>query len=409
MLYLRDATVIDWETLAQKRGNLEVSEFSSRFVAKIPPGAKVVDCAGKFVTKSFAIAHHHLYSALARGMPAPKRSPKSFVDILKLIWWNLDKKLDHDMIRACALAGAIDAAKSGATFVIDHHSSPNAIKGSLSLIAECLEEVGLSHLLCYELSDRDGLARRDEGLAETASYLKKRPGLVGLHASFTVSDELLKKAVDLAHSFGTGIHVHAAEAASDETDCVKKYGCRVVERFAKTGALDIGRTLLAHGVHFDQRERKIFKNSAAWLVENSESNQNNGVGKFSDEGLGDRILIGTDGMHGSALQSARASFLSGGLTPVAAYARLCRVNDYLRRNGLDSVEGDLVILDYQSPTPVTKENWPAHVVYALDREHVESVISRGRLIVDKRRMVLVNEDEILKSARKQAERLWRKL
>ena len=414
MLFLKDATFLDWKTPRLRRGGFEVSPGKVRFTPRPTPGARVLDCSGRLVTKSFAVAHHHLYSALARGMPPPRRAPKDFVDLLRLVWWNLDKKLDRDMVRACALAGAVEAAKAGTTFIIDHHSSPNFVPGCLDEIASALEEIGLSHLLCYELSDRDGAASRDEGLRETERHLGRRQGLVGLHASFTVSDSLLAKAAALARTFGTGIHVHAAEAVSDERHCLKAHGVRVLERFEAAGVLHSSKTLLAHGIHLDPRERKIFRDNPAWLVENPESNQNNAVGKFRAEGLGDRLMLGTDGMHGDALAAARASFLAGqaegGYFPAAAYARLRRVHDYIGANGF-SGDGDdnLVVLDYASPTPVTEKNWAGHVLYGLNRSHVESVIARGRLIVHRRKLVSADEEKILKFTRKQAERLWRKL
>lgn len=414
MLCLRGATFVDWRTLAVRRGNLVVAPGRVGWAAAPPRGARVVDCAGKVVTKSFVVAHHHLYSALARGMPAPRRSPRSFVDVLKLVWWNLDKKLDLEMVRACALAGAVEAAKAGTTFIIDHHSSPNAAEGSLEAVARALEEVGLSHLPCYELSDRDGPARLEAGLKETERCLARRQALVGLHASFTVSDRLLARAVALAKAHGTGLHVHAAEAASDQEDTVRRHGVRVVERFARAGALESPKTLLAHGIHLDARERRLFRDGAAWLVENPESNQNNSVGAFRPDGLGSRVLVGTDGMHGDALQSARAAYFSGRAAgrggPLEAYRKLRRAHDYLAENGFAG-DGDdnLVVLDYPEATPVSKDNWAAHAVYGLGRAHVESVIARGRLVVEKRRMVSVDEDEVYAFARKQAERLWRRL
>ncbi|MBZ0173093.1 MAG: hypothetical protein K8E66_11975, partial [Phycisphaerales bacterium] len=166
-LYLVDARFIDAQTLAIREGHIAVSpgaDGSMVFVDSIPDGAERVDCAGRIVTRSFAVGHHHIYSCLARGMPPPSVSPTNFVEILERIWWNLDKKLDADMIRASALAAGLEAAKCGATLIIDHHASPNAVAGSLRIIAESLERVGLSHVLCYELSDRDGAASRDAGL-----------------------------------------------------------------------------------------------------------------------------------------------------------------------------------------------------------------------------------------------------
>lgn len=417
MLYLRDATFVDWRTLGIRRGDMEISEGpagTARFVSRVPRGAEAVDCSGRLVTKSFVIAHHHLYSALACGMPGPARAPRNFADMLGLVWWKLDRALDADMIRACALAGGVAAAKAGATFIVDHHSSPNAAAGSLDLIASALDEIGLSHLLCLELSDRDGKAKREAGLAETHRYLKRRQGLVGLHASFTVGDELLAKAVALAGEHGTGVHIHAAEAEDDEKDCLRRHGMRVVQRLARAGALKSSKTILAHGLRLDAKERALFRSSRAWLVQNEESNQNNAVGGFDPEGLGDRIMLGTDGMHGDMLASARAAYLAaqarGGQTPAAAYRRLRRAHDYLAENGFSGDGGNnLVVLDYAPPTPVSSSNLAGHFLYGIGGRHVESVISRGRLVVRGRRMVGVNEDKLLADARKQTERLWRRL
>lgn len=417
MLYLSDATFIDWRSLRIRRCHLEVAEGPAgriRPVSRIPRGARTLDCSGRLVTKSFVIAHHHLYSALACGMPAPARQPSDFPDMLKLVWWNLDRHLDKEMVKACAQAGAVAAAKAGSTFIIDHHSSPNAVAGSLDVIAEALDEIGLSHLLCVELSDRDGKAKREAGLEETHRYLRRRQGLVGLHASFTVGDELLDRAVSLASNHDTGIHIHVAEAVDDEKACRRDHGLRVLQRLARTGVLESSKTLLAHGLHLNAKERSLFRASRAWLVQNEESNQHNAVGGFDPKGLGDRIMLGTDGMHGDMLRSTQSAYLSaqsrGGMSPPAAYRRLRRAHDYLSMNGFEGDGGNnLIVLDYAPATPVAKDNLAGHFLYGMDSSHVEHVISGGKLIVERKRMVRVDEDRILANARRQAGRLWRRL
>ncbi|MCP4692209.1 MAG: amidohydrolase family protein, partial [Desulfobacterales bacterium] len=231
-LYLKNATFIDWKTLEFKSTHIAVSRDESaplEFPDAIPPGGSrgagdvVLDCENKLVTKSFVCGHHHIYSTLARGMPAPVKTPENFLETLKYIWWSLDKRLDLEMIKASALASALYCAKNGVTFIIDHHSSPFAIAGSLDVIKEAFEKVGVRGLLCYEMSDRDGEAARENGLVETENFLEAGgPGLVGLHASFTVGDDLLKRAVDLAGRFDSGIHVHAAEDPADQDLTLEK-------------------------------------------------------------------------------------------------------------------------------------------------------------------------------------------
>jgi cytosine/adenosine deaminase-related metal-dependent hydrolase len=416
-LCLADATYVDWRTLDVTRGHLLVEPGPAGGVAvtdDVPGGVQVVRCDGRLVTRSFVIGHHHVYSTLARGMPAPPRTPTSFNEILELIWWNLDKKLDEDMIRASARACAVEAARCGCTFVIDHHASPATPAGSLGIIAEAMEEVGLGHLLCYELSDRDGAGPRDAALAETARHLETRRGLVGLHASFTVSDGLLSLAVQLAKKFSTGVHVHVAEAESDEVHCRAHHGCSVVERLHHAGALESPATILAHCLHIDDDERRLIRESNAWVVHNTQSNQNNAVGWFHPRGLGDRIFIGTDGMHSDVLAATRAMYLEGrqvsGLGPLDAYRRMRRVHDYLHENGFPGDgENNLVVLDYPTPTPVTSENWPGHVMYGLASRHVHTVISDGRVIADRDGVTNVDEERVLAEAREQAERLWKRL
>jgi cytosine/adenosine deaminase-related metal-dependent hydrolase len=423
-LYLRDAVHVDWRTLKFSSGHIKVEGGDNGgllFVDHVPPGADlqkedtILDCRGKLVTRAFGCGHHHAYSALARGMPPPAVAPLDFQQKLQHVWWKLDRALDLDLVRLSALATALECARNGVTSVIDHHSSPRAIAGSLAAVADAFVEVGIHVLPCLELSDRDGETAREQGLAETENRLRAgKPCLVGLHASFTVGDDLLEKAVLLAKKYSSGIHVHTAEDNSDQEMTFAGHGCRVIERFQQAGVLDCKKTILAHGLHLDKGERLILKGSPVWLAENMESNLNNRVGFFNGKGLGDRIMLGTDGMHSDMLQSARAAYFSGlesentGMADI--YRRLRRVHDYFRENGFSGDgENNLVILDYPSPTPVNAENFLGHLFYGLGSRHVDSVIARGKLIVENKKILTVDEEEILAQARAGAERLWRKM
>lgn len=374
-----------------------------------PKGATAIDCTGKIVTSAFVNAHHHVYSTLARGMPPPRAVPSSFLEILELVWWRLDKALDLDMVRASARAAAVEAARCGCTFVIDHHSSPNAAEGSLRTIVEAFDEVGVGILPCYELSERDGRERLEHGLAETEAVLRERPALVGLHASFTVGPELLERAVALADAHDTGLHLHVAEDLYDQEHCLETYGKRVVQRLDEAGALR-ARSLLAHCVHLDDDERALLAGRPAWIVRNTESNENNRVGRFDPRGLPEaRLLLGTDGMHHDMLRALRATWLLGeGAPPARFWAGLHAAWDYLDLFDLGGAN-HLVVLGYDPPTPVHEENFEAHIVHGMSRAHVETVIAAGKIIVQDRRVVTVDEEEVMAHAREQAERLWKRL
>jgi cytosine/adenosine deaminase-related metal-dependent hydrolase len=423
-IYLKNATFIDWQTLEFRKSHIRVApgkENGILFLDALPGPEflskedQVLDCSRQWVTKSFGCGHHHIYSTLARGMPAPPLAPSHFAEILEYIWWRLDKALDHEMIEASALACALYCAKNGVTFVIDHHASPHAIEGSLPVIAKAFDKIGISYLLCYEISDRDGEGPREKGLAETEQYLHSGgQGHVGLHASFTVGEVLLKRAVDLARKYDTGIHVHVAEDPVDQESCLKAYGRRVVERFQEAGVLDLPKSILSHCIHLDEAENKLVRDSKVWIAQNTESNQNNNVGLADYRTLGPNVILGTDGMHSDMLRSAKAAFLAGqameGIDPAGIYRRFRNIHSYIRKNGFGGDgQNNLVILDYDTPTEINQENFLGHFVYGLESTHVQSVISNGKLIVKNRELVSTDENEILAFSRAMGKKLWRKL
>ncbi|OQX78026.1 MAG: hypothetical protein B6D64_07390 [Bacteroidetes bacterium 4484_276] len=416
-LYLKNATFIDWETLDFKKSHIHVEPGEKGklyFVDSIPlktHADQVIDCEGKYVTKSFGNAHHHSYSALARGMPPPQSTPENFYEILKYIWWNLDKNLDIDIIEASALFTAAESLKSGVTFVIDHHSSPNTIDGSLETIAGAFEFVGLSHLLCYEVSDRDGMQTSLEGFAETGHYLKTAQGLAGLHASFTVSDHTLKRAAQLIQKYKTGIHIHVAEDNYDQNHCKTNYKQRVVERLDNFNLVNNPKSILAHCLHLDDAEKNIIRKSAAWVAQNTESNLNNGVGHFNAKGLGNNIMLGTDGMHSDMIRSAQYAWFSGkeyeNISPAEIYRRFRNIHYYLESNKYKGDGGNnLVVLDYDPPTDLNKENFFGHFIYGINSNHVQHVISKGEVVVRDHKLTGMNEDDILLYAREMAKKLW---
>jgi len=418
-LILKNGTYIHPETLEFTTSNLLVEDGLDgkiSFIKEIPHNNPytIIDCTRKYITQSFVCGHHHVYSALARGMGAPKKNPENFNEILEYVWWTLDKCLDVEMIEASALFTAMASIKNGVTFVIDHHASPFAIGGSLDIIATAFEKVGASHLLCYEISDRDGTEKALEGLMETAEYLEDNQGLVGLHASFTVSDDSLQKAVRLSKHYDTGIHIHVAEAPSDQQHCMDNYGMRVIERLQKFEALKSPKTILGHCLHLSQNEKKIISKSPVWVVQNTESNLNNKAGYFNAAGLGDNIMMGTDGMHSDMLRSAKAAFFVGQNFDTigydSVYQRFRNADKYLNSNQFKGHgPNNLVVLDYDTPTPFNSGNFYGHFVFGLESKHVQHVISQGKLVVEDRKITTVDEEKILSGARMQAQRLWAKM
>jgi putative selenium metabolism protein SsnA len=385
-----------------------------------------IDCANAIVIPGNVCAHTHAYSALARGMPYRMAPPTDFVEILQRVWWRLDRALDPASIRASALVAGLEALRAGTTTLVDHHASPNAIDGSLDIVADAFAELGIRSVLCYETTDRDGPERSAAGVAENARFLGEvaagsRPlarAMVGGHASFSLSDATLDALAELARSAGTGLHIHAAEDAADEVDSVARTGLRVIDRLARAGALG-EQTLLAHGVHLGPAEVAAVRVAGATVAHNPRSNMNNGVGRAPVADLGDRLVLGTDGIGGDLFEETRAAFLRRReedleVGPEWAVGRLAAGSAVPARAFAEPHLGelrpgapaDLVVLDAPAPTPFDASSLAAHWIFGLSAAAVRDVVVNGELVIADRRSTRVDEAEVASGARAAARRLW---
>ena len=395
----------------------------------VPEGTERLDCTGCLVVPGNVCAHTHLYSALARGMPYDLAPPRTFVEILQRVWWRLDRALDPATIRASALAGGMEALLAGTTTLIDHHASPAAVDGSLDIVAAALAELGIRSVLCYETSDRDGPEVARDGLAENARFLaasagRERPlarGMVGAHASFTLSDATLAACADLARTQRVGLHIHVAEDAADQRDAAARCGLRVVARLTDAEALD-ERSLLAHGVHLDADEIELVRAARATVVHNARSNMNNAVGRASLAALGDRVALGTDGIGADMFEEGRAAYfrrreedLETGMTwPLDRLAEGTRVageafDEPLLGHLVPGAPADVVILRYPAVTPVDASTLAAHWLFGIGAGTVRDVFVGGDPVVRDGRPVRVDPDALAAGTREGATRLWRRL
>ncbi|HEX9411010.1 MAG TPA: amidohydrolase family protein [Actinomycetota bacterium] len=405
-------------------GDVVVEDGRVASIGPAPPGTASRDCSGCLVIPGNVCAHHHLYSSLARGMPYRLDPPRNFVEILRRVWWRLDRALDDEAVWASAVVGGAAAILNGTTTVIDHHASPNAADGSLDLIASVLTDLGVRSVLCYEVSDRDGPERADTGLEENRRFLKSEwplsRGMVGAHASFTMSEETLAACVDLARSQGAGIHVHVAEDEADQRDAQARFGKRVGERLAAAGALD-DRALLAHCVHLDERERGAIRSAGASVVHNATSNMNNSVGHAPVRSF-DRLAVGTDGVGGDMFAEAKTAYwrareVDSSIAPSWILARMADSAGVAARAFGEPLIGriepgapaDLVVLAYDTPTPLSAENLAGHWAFGLGARHVRDVMVGGEWSVLDRTLARVDAAELTLRCREAAARLWERL
>jgi len=260
-----------------------------------------LDCSEARVLPGKVNAHTHLYSGLVPfGMPAPEPTPENFLQILERVWWRLDRALNEKLLRAAARYYICEALFAGTTTLIDHHESPNFIEGSLDILADACDELGIRALISYGATERNGgLDEASRGLAECRRFIENNDrarvqGMVGLHASFTVSDDTIIEAARMCRDMGASMHVHVAEDLADMTDARNRGYQSPVHRLYRLGALRPG-SILAHGVHLDSETVQKASDEGLWFVHNPRSNENNNVGYAHSLAASDKVALGTDG------------------------------------------------------------------------------------------------------------------
>lgn len=399
-------------------------------------GQTVIDADGKLVMPGLICAHTHFYGAFARGMAVPGEPPADFVQVLRQLWWRLDKALDSESVAFSALVCLVDAIKHGTTTLIDHHASPNFIDGSLDVIAQAVKQAGLRASLCYEVTDRDGKDRAWAGMRENERFAQAAArsaddhisALFGLHASMTLSEETLQSCAGLAVDLGIGCHIHVAEGGADVRDSLDRYGCRVVERLHKAGILG-KKALAAHCVHINEQEKEILSQTNTNVVHNPRSNMNNAVGVADVPGMLERGVVlglGNDGFSNNMFVEMNVAYLLHKLDrqdprvmpadqvlqiAFANNAQIAACCGLPHELGLLRVgaPADIIIVDYDATTPLTAGNVPWHILFGVDGTGVETTIVGGQVIMQNRQLLTLDETEIMQRSRFVAQEMWRKI
>jgi putative selenium metabolism protein SsnA len=389
-----------------------------------------LSASGQLVMPGNICAHTHFYGAYARGLAIPGPAPVDFPQILRRLWWGLDRALDKDSVYSSAMVCLIDAIKHGTTALIDHHASPNFIDGSLDVIADAVNRAGLRAVLCYEVSDRDGQESAEAGIAENVHFIqtsREHPrirGTFGLHASMTLSEETLSSCVE-ALPEGAGFHIHVAEHEADQEDSLDRYGKRVVYRLNDHGVLG-ERTITAHCVHIDEGELDILHQTGTWITHQPRSNMNNAVGAMNLNAMlakDVKLGLGNDGFSNNMWEEWNAAYLlhkviqrdprsanGADIARIAVHNNARLVEQFfpgIRLGELtEGAAADIIFVDYKPFTTLHAGNLPWHVLFGFQSSMVTATIVHGEVLMHNRQLLTLNEDLIFEEALALAPDVW---
>lgn len=408
----------------------KIAAVGSGLAARYPGAQR--DATGGYVSPGIVCSHNHFYSALARGLMVNIKPSKDFAQQLVNLWWRLDRALDEGITRSSGLVGAAEAVMGGVTSVVDHHASPAFVDGSLDVLKEGFDTVGLRGVLCYEATDRNGAAGAEAGVRENLRFAKAVDAArargedplveaaIGAHAPFTVDDKTLADLAGVCKTTGRGLHIHVAEDKFDAVDSRYRFGKDIAVRLDEAGLLG-PKTILGHGLFLSRDEVDLVNERDCFLAHNARSNMNNNVGYNSQLPLYRNAVLGTDGIGSDMIMEANFAFFkhhdAGGSLWMDAFLKMLQDGNRLLERYFPGkkfgrveagYEADLAFWDYDPPTPLLGDNVAGHAAFGLSSRMVKSTMVGGRFTV-KDRIPQFDAQAIMAGARTETKRLWKNM
>jgi len=390
---------------------------------------EVIDARGCIVMPGLICGHTHLYGIALRGSALNVKPPSDFLQILQRVWWPVDEALTNADAYATTLSASVESLMNGTTCFADTYSAPNSIEGSLDEIAKASNEVGIRGIISFEATERRSIEEGRRGLKESLRFIAKKDkgramGMVSLHASFTVSDDLLSRGAEASEKHRVPLTIHVSEGPNDGYHNMERYGKRSVERLKDVGLLS-SRSVLAHCVHLSEEEIDLIAASSASIAHNPMSNMLNAVGvapllEMLDKGV--NVCAGNDGYIFDMFENMRAAFL---LQRVARrnpnrpspqeVVEMCTVNaaKAYELKSLGSLEAgkraDLIVVRPSFLATPYAGSVYGYIVNGLKGPNVRDVVVDGELIMRSKQVLRVDLQKSEAKVLKAMDGLWRRL
>ena len=350
-----------------------------------------IDCEGNLLMPGFKDAHTHSGMTLLR----------SYADDLPLNDWlnqqvfPVEAKLTDENIYELTKLAVLEYLTSGITAVFDMYLTPYSIY-------KAFDEMGMRGV---QVGGVNNFSQSPELLEEYYLNLNGKSPLqsfmLGFHAEYTCSQELLMKISEIAHKYKAPVFTHLSETKAEVEGCRERYGMTPVAFLDSLGMFDYGGGGY-HCVHVTEEDIAIMKKRGMYAVSNPGSNTKLASGiapitQFLEEGV--PVALGTDGpASNNCLDMFREMFLVTGLAKLkeedAAAVDAMEVLKMATVNGAHAMglteadviaEGklaDLIMIDLKMPNMQPLNNIAKNIVYSGSKINVKMTMIGGRILYE---------------------------
>ncbi len=393
-------------------------EVEARFA-----GRERLDARGRLVMPGLINTHTHAAMTLFRGI----------ADDLPLQSWLYDhiwpaeaRWLSPNFVRLGTQLAIAEMIRSGTTLFCDMYFFEDEV-------ARAASEAGMRVVLGEALVDFPTASFKtpQEGLEYTEELLQRWRGNrlvvpgVQPHSPYAASPELLQAAKELADRYGAPYLMHVAETRHEVQENLERFGRTPVGHLANLGVLGPSAVAI-HGVHLTDEDIDLLAEHQTGVAHCPESQLKLASGltpvpKLLSRGV--KVGLGTDGaasnndldLLGELSTAAKVhKFVADDPTALTAREALCLVTrDAARLLGLDDQLGslevgkraDVVILDLDAPHMVPVYDITSHLAYAVHASDVRTVVIDGQVVMRDRRLLTLDEGEIIARAREMAQQI----
>lgn len=414
-LYFKGYVGIEGERIAF----VSAYEELSKNFAKTHPDVKRIDASGMIVMPGLINTHTHVAMALLRGIS----DDVPLMEWLEQHIWPVEGKMGYKEVYDGARLGILEMLMGGTTTFVDMYPYEEAV-------AEAAETAGIRALVCPCPMDfrMDHFENDWKQVQKRFSSSRLVSMWMGPHAIYTLSEKNLQRSISLSKELGIGSHVHLAETQTEQDNCMAQHGMTPTEYLEKQG-LFTTKTLAAHCVVMSDHDIEILAKNGVSVAHNPQSNMKLASGiapvkKMLDAGV--NVSIGTDGASSNndldmweemrtASLLQKVSTLDPCAIPAYTALQMATVNGAkaIGREGelgviASGALADILLVDLEKAHLYPHTNLISELVYSTHASDVDTVIVNGNIVVENRKCLSMNAQEVCSIAQKDIDALLSK-